>query len=690
MVTAERRNVNLQEAAVAAIVLSGDALEQRNITSVDDLEFATPSMTIAQNGQSNQMNIRGIGKEDNSGTATSAVAVYRDGVGTISGFANGEPYYDVANIEVLRGPQGTFVGENAAGGAIFVYTRDPEIGGSYDGWIEAGAGNYSEQRLSGALNIPLTDTFAARVAFNHLKHDSYYDAFTDAAGTIKNSTLNDVDYNSWRLGLRWQPSDAWDVIAKFDYNNIDNHGYAFGVVDGYPTGLVPAPTNFSSDPFTVGNNAPDNKARDLIQRGVLQVSYTFDDGLMLRSISGVQDTDSYIRNDDDGSVDQDRRQHIRAKFRIYTQELTLLSPEEDRFRWIAGAYYRKETLDFPKPSRDGFVLTDSVNYIPGVAVDELTIDWHTPRQSAAGYGQVAYDLTESLTLEAGLRYSYFQVNENCVVELPPFGIYWPDYAEYDENVWTGKVALNWQANPDNYFYTFFATGNTTGGVSVLFFNPDFKNQKTSDFEAGWKGTMLDGRLLTQVGGFYYDIKRYQAYFTDAITGRGTYQNLDGTSTIYGLEATGQAVFGNFEIDIGGAWIHSELGDALLFDDVTQMVINPDGNPQPYTPEYTFYAGMQYAFRLPRDMTLTPRVDYAWIDEQTTTPLDRYSNGVAIDQVDSHEQLNLRLELAMQNWAVIGWMKNATDEEYIEAHGGPGYNAYVNPPRTYGVKVNYTF
>ena len=108
--------------------------------SVDDLEFASPSLTVNQNGQSNQINIRGIGKEDNSGTATSAVATYRDGVGTISGFATGEPYYDIASIEILRGPQGTFVGENAAGGAVFVNTRDPEVGGKYDGWVEVGGG----------------------------------------------------------------------------------------------------------------------------------------------------------------------------------------------------------------------------------------------------------------------------------------------------------------------------------------------------------------------------------------------------------------------------------------------------------------------------------------------------------------------------------------------------------------------
>ncbi len=127
-------------------MLNEDDLNARSIFEVDDLEFATPSLTISSNGQSNMMNIRGIGKNDNAGNTTSAVATYRDGVGTVSGFFNGEPYYDIASIEVLRGPQGTFVGENAAGGAIFVNTRAPELGVT-NGYVQAGYGDYDQQDL---------------------------------------------------------------------------------------------------------------------------------------------------------------------------------------------------------------------------------------------------------------------------------------------------------------------------------------------------------------------------------------------------------------------------------------------------------------------------------------------------------------------------------------------------------------
>jgi iron complex outermembrane receptor protein len=696
IVTAERRAENLQQAAVAATVLTGDALSERAVTSVDDLEFVTPSLTIASSGQGNEMNIRGIGKEDISGTATSAVATYRDGVGTVSGFFNGEPYYDIDNVQVLRGPQGTFVGENAAGGAIFVNTNDPEIGGGYTGYVEAGYGDYDQMSLQGAINIPLTDTLAARVAAYHLQRDSFFDVYFTQDKTQKNEQdVGDVDHNAVRGSLLWAPMDNFNALLKVDYSNINNHGYAFGVVPGFPwpAGFGPTPVNPppGNDLFEIGNNNTDNYAKDKMTRGVLDMEYTFDGGTALRVVSGLQSIESHITNDDDGSAVQDRRINIRAKFKIYTEEITLVSPEENRLSWIAGAFWREETLDFPKG--DGFVVFDFQNYVPGVGVEELTIDWHTPRTTVALFGQVAYELTDAIELEVGARVNSFHVSEEVLLEiLPAFGVLsLPAFNEYSEDSVTGKIALNWQASENNFFYAFIASGNTTGGVSVVATNPDFKSQKTTNYEIGWKGTLFDGRLLTQVGFYYNDIERYQAFTFDATSQRQTFQNLEGDSENYGMEATAQAVFGALSFDVGLSLADSELGTGLLVDDVTLQTIDVEGNTLPFTPEYTFFAGAQYLFTLPGGMTLTPRIDYSSVDEQTVTPVDRVGlGGVRIDRIEDHENVNLRLTLATQQWSLIGYVTNATDEDYIEAHGGSYINAYPNSPRQYGVRLSYTF
>src|SRR5581483_11379094 len=206
----------------------------------------------------------------------SSVAIYRDGIGVISGFATNEPYYDINTVEVLRGPQGTFSGENAAGGAIFINTRDPDLSAGYSGYVEAGYGNYNEFDAQGAINLPVTDTFAARIAFDHVSRDSFYTVWLNPQMTIRNpNPVGDRDYNSVRLGLLWQPTDDLQVKFKFDYNNLDNHGYAFSVVPGWPLpgaddfGDCPCAQNLSRDPFVIGNNATDNYAKDENARGAL-------------------------------------------------------------------------------------------------------------------------------------------------------------------------------------------------------------------------------------------------------------------------------------------------------------------------------------------------------------------------------------------------------------------------------------
>ena len=131
---------------------------------VEDLQFVAPSVAVNNFGQGIDFNIRGIGKGEHNSQTLTGVITYRDGVPTFPGYITEEPYYDLANVEVLRGPQGTFVGQNATGGAVFVNTNDPVIGGGHDGYVMAGLGNYYDTMLQGAVNIPVSDTFALRIA----------------------------------------------------------------------------------------------------------------------------------------------------------------------------------------------------------------------------------------------------------------------------------------------------------------------------------------------------------------------------------------------------------------------------------------------------------------------------------------------------------------------------------------------
>ena len=161
VVTAERRRTNLQTTPIAATVMTGDDVAASGVTTVDQLQFISPAATVNNFGQGIDFNIRGIGKAEHNTQTTTGVITYRDGVATFPGYFTAEPYYDIARVEILRGPQGTFVGQNATGGAVFVTSQDPVINGGHKGYIQAQAGNYNSFGAQGAINLPAGDTFAA-------------------------------------------------------------------------------------------------------------------------------------------------------------------------------------------------------------------------------------------------------------------------------------------------------------------------------------------------------------------------------------------------------------------------------------------------------------------------------------------------------------------------------------------------
>ncbi|MEJ2089423.1 MAG: TonB-dependent receptor, partial [Gammaproteobacteria bacterium] len=161
---------------------------------------------------------------------------------------------------------------------------------------------------------------------------------------------------------------------------------------------------------------------------------------------------------------------------------------------------------------------------------------------------------------------------------------------------------------------------------------------------------------------------------------------------WGIELQAQSQLGAFGVDFNAAWIHSELGDDLIYDETLGRLIETGGNVIPWTPKYTFNVGAQYDFQVGRGYLLTPRVTYSWIDTQTVTATDRIVDGVPIDRIFSHELVNLQLVLSGGPWRFEEYMRNAGKEPYIQAHSGaPGHpDAYANAPRQYGFRVKYDF
>ncbi|WP_428149852.1 TonB-dependent receptor [Brevundimonas sp.] len=681
VVTAERRTSNLQTTAVAATVLSGQDLQNRGVTSLNQLQFAAPSTTVQDFGQGNFFNVRGIGKSEATTAIGVGVITYRDGVAAFPAYFQTEPYYDIGSLELLRGPQGTFAGANATGGAVFITARNPDFN-SINGYAAAQLGNYDQVKVQGAINLPLSDTLAVRLAANHETRGSFY----DITGPYRGNP-GEVDSNSVRASVLWMPTPDLRVLFKTDYNNIN--------LGGYPAD----PALATNDPFTITANGP-NEAHDEFVRSSLNISYAFDNGITLRSITGYQNGTSRFSTDLDGTSRANNTFYDQLDEEVFSQEFNLISPDQQRLTWLLGLYYQNDMATFPAKT---FPTAEYRIGFPENVVD-IYLWGDTPKETAAVFGQVSYDISDRLQVQIGARYAHTTVtNDDVYTTYPQFGIVLFQDQELEDEKLTGKITLNWKLDDDNFVYGFVATGHKTGGLNAPnLYQPaqTFGSEDLIDYELGWKSTLADGRIRTQVGAYYTVYNDFQVNIGDPQYPQvSRVQNVQGDTVLMGLEGSAQAFFGPLSFNVAASVSNSELGDFFGADPrlgrtglcnpttgpASANCRNISGNRQSYAPEFTFNAGVQYAFDLGGGASLTPRVDYAHIGEAYTSIFNNEALG---DRLQERDIVNATITYANDDWILSAFSTNLTDQTYIAA-----INAglrYAGPPRQYGLVLTKTF
>ena len=221
VVTAERRTVNLQKAPVAATVLSGKQLQAQSVTSLEQLQFITPSMSVSHQpaGQS-------VRHSPASGVANSRCRCHPACRSTATAFRCFLAFSkriptSISDIQVLRGPQGTFAGLNATAGAIFIDEQSPTTD-RIKGYIEGEVGNYSEFQADGAINLPLSDTFAIRLAFNHDQRDTFFHVIPSPGFSGNPGNLNAT---SLRFSALWNSEQQLPGGLKGGRSSYDVGGY---------------------------------------------------------------------------------------------------------------------------------------------------------------------------------------------------------------------------------------------------------------------------------------------------------------------------------------------------------------------------------------------------------------------------------------------------------------------------------
>lgn len=697
VVTAQRRSENLMTTAVSASVLSGTQLDNKGVANVDALQFAMPSVVVNNFGQGNDFNVRGIGKAEHNTQTTTGVITYRDGVPTFPGYVQGEPYYDVANIQVLRGPQGTIVGQNATGGAVFVNTNDPIIGGGIHGYFNLNYGSYNEAGMQGAVNLPLSDTFAARVALYGSRRDSFYN-ITGPNGTPYQFDKGNVGIMAGRISFLWKPTDGLSLLWKTDVGHLDMGAYPASPVGNYfetlPGSSTPNPNH--RDLFDVSFNTP-QAARDEFVRSTFKAEYEFDGGIKLRSVSSYQWANTMYRADLDGTATGVSTFYDSVDEQQITTELNLISPDHNRVTWLLGAFGLWNDYYFRKPYQ--FVV--DLAYPFNLPAAQYKLQGTNPTRSLAAFGQIGFAITPNLKIDAGIRYTASQSTNH--VDVLQYGTYIRQDQTVKSDNLSYKVSLGWKVSKDHYLYGFLATGFRPGGLNVpvgLGLPAPFEPEEVTSYEAGWKANWAGGKVRTTITGFYNDYKNFQV-----IIGYPTFPtfgielNVPDKTKIYGFEAEAEFHFGGLQLDAGVNVLRTELGTFYATDPrgasvlpcnpstgpVSVSCINLAGRRQTYAPNLTFNLGAQYELELGNGDKITPRVNFGHVGDQWATLFQNSARG---DHLEARNVLNAQLAFQHKSWTITAYGTNLTDQHYPAALNSGLY--FAGPPRQYGLKLLKVF
>jgi iron complex outermembrane receptor protein len=690
VVTAERRSMSAQKMPVSVVVTSDNDLRENGVINIGDMVGIIPSLTFYDHGNGSFVNIRGVGLNEAAPNQTNGVAFHLDGAYIAREFTADDAFFDLERVEVLRGPQGTYVGQNAAGGAVFLVTKQPDME-NIEGFASVTFGDYSRKLFEGAVSVPVSDSLAFRVSFQSEDRDSFYNNLGRFGEATKARAPNDpgiVDRHLGRFQIRYQPSDRFDL--RLIYQNSSRN-----------TNYVPNRRNDDAtwaDPWTVTYDI-NQLGVDDYDRFTAIADWQAMDAFAVRFVTSYQEMDHYLLADDDGTspyVDPTTTQQVRG-IRMYdeytTAEINLISTGDSKFQWTAGAVMLdyEQPFTYHRPDR-GYTTTPDWD-------SGLVIDFTAVRKNYALFGEVGYSFTPTLDLKIGARYnkdetelsegSYLQIGgPNSPVIIPV-----SNQADFDDV--SGRIVLNWEPVTDHYFYLSVAEGYKPGGWEP--FGNIYDSETVLNKEIGWKASFLDSRLMTSLSLFHMDYDGFQATVATDINNPATRitENIDGT-TIQGVDFQMHALIDHFEFGLNGSYLDTEYGDKYVIEPPdTQGPGNPaeptltnlGGREVNWAPEFSGNVYLTYTFNFDSGATLVPRISWRYQGAVWTNFFQAPHH-----RTPSYSVGDIRLRYNPNaNWYVEGYVTNFTDKLYVSnSVGGYPGTIYFGPPMQFGITAMYRF
>jgi iron complex outermembrane recepter protein len=709
IVTAEKRNTDLQRTAISMTALSGKTLDEEQVRSLNDITDLAPNFQIGSVDGYQQITIRGIGIENYTPAFDSTVSVNVNGVNVSRPIAQATSLFDVAQIEVLRGPQGTLYGRNATAGSVNINTTLPTD--EISGYGKVIVGNYQDVEVEGAVGGPIIDhVLLVRVAGFSESRGGY------GVNLVTGSPVDNKIAQGARATVVFTPfADFKATLIAERYTDNDNDGteHYFGAVglSGRPGALGLPPTFQVFGGYTTTN--PWNIANGVdpkFQLDTTTFTGTLDwdlEPFSFRSISGYRGQDSYQATSiSAGSVNVLQFDSGEPAYQ-FSEELQA-HYDSSRLHATVGIYYFSEE-DHYAPAAIlasgqylNLIIPLPVARPPAQMFDFLELGGLFETEAEAAFAQATYDVVGGLSVTAGIRYSYehkklFQ-SFGVMVDEPYVGSDTPrppgiEVPAETFTATTPKFGLQYQLDPETMAYLTYSKGFKAGGFDT---GTDpasrFQPELLTDYELGVKSAWLDNRLTTDVDGFFYDYSNLQV---SELIGVSTATVNAAAAHVYGIEAEFRAVpIDSLTINGYMTWLHARYTNYFGADPALPLLTtNSDfsGKALNNSPDFTAHLSVQYAWPLyGGSLALRGEANYSskYFFAPDNLPLlsqGAYTKGDAFLTYTSE-----------QRWYTTGFVRNVSNA--ATKVSGIVNNSFVGnvvqgsyaPPRTFGLEVGYRF
>lgn len=714
IVTARKTEETVQTVPVALTTLTSDMMNQIGANDIRDVSAITPNLNVTGAAGGNPVavnfNLRGQIQNDNLITLDPSVGLYVDDVYMARSFGSVLDLVDMERIEVLKGPQGTLYGRNTTGGAVKVITNKADVGAGMIGALRAEIGNYDWQKYTGFINVPLTDTIAARFSGMWKDRNGYETAYFPTGG--KKDAATDSG-NAGRLNLTWHTTENLTIYGSADWFRTDETGSITlsggGDTVGTPAtatipgvGILPTAALGITSPFSAQHqhdfwSGLTNHVPKAIAEGggaSITADHAINQDISQKLIIAYRKVDSdFGRFDVDGSAfDFVSSRNIQDQDQLTAEYQILGAALDDKLDWVTGLYYFRETGHDDTLTQQNVTPANLIN--PSFSPSAILS--YAENKSRSAFANASYHFTDEFSVNLGVRYTWDDkaLDKEArgaanVCQLPSGGARCIEHSEVSDDFPSWQIGVDYRITPEIFTYAKISQASRSGGLQIRSVGlntapPPFDRETARETEVGIKSDLFDNRMRLNIAFFHNDYSDVQ--FSSIIPRN----DIAGATTVAVVNLSDATVDG-YEVEL----------TALLTDELTLQTsyghnktdFDRPGLVRSYSPETKASASLNYEHAMTTG-TLRARIGYTYTDEFLTSEVESRIDTMPYLTLPSYHLIDARLGFEFTNGIDISlWGKNLSEEEYY-TRGIQVAGAFApqdrGSPRTYGVEVGYKF